>query len=220
MSGRVQVLLGALALTACSTSAVVDGARTLEPGQKAVNLGMSLQRGTTTSSSGLGIPLPMVELGLRWGVAPDLDIGMKLYLWGFYTDARYRFAQHGAWDLAIAPGVGGYWLAIPGYQLGTMDLHVPVRAQRDLGQSGKWNWTVEAGTIVRDTFGRSRSDGFTGDFGQLELFAGGGTRLEHWGQAGFWGISFSTHLQPWWGRPPAWAVGLDFGIRRRWVEGG
>jgi hypothetical protein len=214
----VLLACAALVLGGCSSSALVDGARTLEPGQKAVSVGMSLQRGTTTVSSGLGVPLPMLEVGLRWGVAQDLDIGMKLYMWGLYTDARYRFAHYKAWDLAIAPGIGGYWLAIPGYQIGTMDLHVPVRAQRDLGKSDRWSLTLEASTIVRETFGRVSSDGFTGDFGQLELFAGGGTRLERWGDRGFWGLSFSTHAQPWWGRAPAWAVGLDFGVRRR-VDG-
>ncbi len=207
--------LAALALTGCSTSAVVDGARTLEEGQKAMSVGMSLQRGTTTASSGLGIPLPMLEVGLRWGVGPDLDIGMKLYMWGLYTDARYRFAKFRAWDLAIAPGVGGYFFVLPGYQLGTMDLHVPLRAQRDLGAAARWSLTVEAGTIVRETFGRARSGGFTGDFGQLELFAGGGGRLERWGDRGFIGLSFSTHAQPWWGRAPAWALGVDFGFRKR-----
>ncbi len=215
MRRGVMLLGGVMGVSGCSTSALVDGARTLEPGQKAVGLGMSLQRGTTTTSDGLGIPLPQVELGLRWGVAPDLDIGLKLYMWGLYTDARYRFARYGAWDLAIAPGVGGFWFALPGYQGGVMDLHVPLRAQRDLGPQSAWSWTLEGGTIVRETFGRVKSDGFIGDFGQLELLVGGGTRLERWGDRGFWGVSFTTHLQPWWGRSPSWALGLDFGMRRR-----
>lgn len=207
--------LGALWLSGCSTSALVDGARTLEPGQKSLNVGLSVQAGTSTGADALGIPLPMVEVGLRWGVAPDLDIGLKLIMWGLYTDARYRFARRGAWDLAIAPGIGGYWYVLPGYQAGTLDLHVPVRAQRDLGQAGAWSWTVEGGTILKETFGRSRTGGFTGDFGQLELYVGGGTRLEHWGQRGFFGVSATAHAQPWWGRAPAWSVGLDFGRRRR-----
>jgi hypothetical protein len=199
----------------CSNSALVDGARTLEPGQKALGVGMSLQRGTTTISDGLGIPLPQFEVGVRWGVVEDLDVGLKLYMWGFYTDVRYRFAGYGGWDFALAPGVGGYWLLIPGYQLGFFDLHVPIRGQLDLGEKARWNWTVEASTIVRETFGRINSNGFVGDFGQLELLIGGGTRLEHWGQNGFFGLSFTAHGQPWWGRPPAWAIGVDFGVRRR-----
>ncbi len=212
---RPILLAGALALCACSTSAVIDGARTLEPGQKAVGFGMSLQRGTTSASDGLGVPLPQVELGVRWGVAPDLDIGLKLFMWGLYTDARYRFGRWKAWDLAIAPGLGGYWLVIPSYQLGTMSLHVPVRAQRSLGAQQRGSVTLEGGTILRDTFGRSKSNGFVGDFGQLELLVGGGARLERWGDSGFVGLSASAHAQPWWGHVPAWSVGLDFGYRRR-----
>lgn len=52
------------------------------------------------------IPTGDLELRVRRGVAPDLDLGFGLYTFGLVADATWRIAR-GRWSWALAPALGG-----------------------------------------------------------------------------------------------------------------
>lgn len=50
-------------------------------------------------------PSGAFELGVRRGVANDVDVGLKLYTFGLDAGATFRIVHKGAWSLALAPDV-------------------------------------------------------------------------------------------------------------------
>ena len=138
----VTVLAGFLA---CTTLSTIHGAKTIEPKTWEVGVGSSVQQNNAFSAA-LGIPVPQLELSLRYGLKEHVDIGTRIYAGGVLTDIRYQFWQQGEWVFAIAPGIGG--LAVP--IGGILDLRIPVRAQRAL--SPKLDFVTGIVPISQNTF--------------------------------------------------------------------
>ncbi len=108
-------LLG-LVLTAGETGcsiATLGSARTIDPGTTQVWLAPALVRVSRGSKPYVG---PQFELGGRYGVTQNLDVGARLWLPlpGYALDARIglRRARGAGLDLAIQPGAA--YLYIPG----------------------------------------------------------------------------------------------------------
>lgn len=49
------------------------------------------------------IPSGQVELGVRYGVTDELDLGARVFVPGVDVNATWRVAHRGAWSVALAP---------------------------------------------------------------------------------------------------------------------
>lgn len=217
MSPRLLVAAALLALgSACSTLARVNGARTLEPGQAVVAVSGSLQQGSNPLSAGI-LPLPQGEVALRLGVRPNLDVGARAYLVGAGVDVRYRFYQSGPWHLAVNPGLSAVVLPtrLLGAGGGSVDLRAPLIAELELN-----GWSSLAGgpTLVlrrqRNSFGEAALGG-SGTLLRLDSYLGGGLRYELHPKQWVIGLNADVYAQPARHAGPAWAVGLDVGLKSR-----
>lgn len=101
--------LAAMALAAmagCPSTTVYRTADPVEPGRwqvgGAAGIGAMSDREQQTR-----LPTGHVELSARRGVAPDLDLGAKLYTVGAELSATYRFYRGDRWSLAALPSLGG-----------------------------------------------------------------------------------------------------------------
>jgi hypothetical protein len=163
-------------LSGCATTAVLDGARTLEPGQSQVQASLSAQRGGNALSNSMSLPMPDIEVGFRRGLSPDLDAGVRLYGLGAGCDLRYRFLHTASFDAAFAPGFGVSGLLVPLFTLGSADLWVPLRGEVDLSHG--LSFTVEGRAQVHQLFSWMRESGEgSGTAGHYELLTGGGARI-------------------------------------------
>ncbi|MBI5608459.1 MAG: hypothetical protein HY902_06220 [Deltaproteobacteria bacterium] len=111
---RAALVLLALALSEAGCSiATLGSARTIDPGTTQVWLAPQLLRVSRGSKPYVG---PQFELGGRYGLAPNLDLGARLWLPlpGYALDARVglRRARGAGLDVALQPG--GSYLYIPG----------------------------------------------------------------------------------------------------------
>lgn len=195
---RLGLALAALAsVVGCTTLSTLDGARTLDPGQVQVAGAVSVQGGTNAISRATGIPVGQVELGARYGVVEHVDVGARVYVGGALVDVRYRFAERGPWDFAVAPGIGG----LPAKRLGRVDVRGPIRAQRPLGD----HWDV--------TLGLTPAARFTPGLGDVELLLGGAARVEYHRKRLVLGASLDVVGQPSLGVRPAYSAGIDVGWR-------
>jgi len=193
----------------CTSVATIEGARPVPAGVVEMTTFSSFQSGTNPLSAGLGFPVPQQDISIRYGMAPDVDLGLRLYLFGLRADVRYRFATWGPWDVAIAPGVGGLVMPLPGYQSGVVDLLSPLRIQRDLGEY--WNVTLTAEARVRETFAAIQGAELgEGASGLLQTLAGGGVRLERPLGRVTLGLGWDVLTQPGRGLPPAASGGVGF----------
>ena len=183
----------------CTTLHTVDGARTLEPKEVQVSVAGSVQGNQNGFSVATGIPVGQGEAAVRVGLVEDLDIGTRVYIGGVYTDLRYRFARAGAWDLAVAPGMGGLFLPVPNYSVGTLDFRAPLRAERDLGK--RWNLSVGTTPMARRYLGG------------MDLYLGANARFELELPVYYLGLGADVLAQPAHGYPPAWVAGIDMGLR-------
>ena len=188
-------------LLACTTLHTVDGAKTLEPGQWQVGAAGSLQGKQNPTSTALGVPVGQGEVNLRVGLVEDVDIGTRLYIGGVYGDVRYRFAQPGQWDLAVAPGIGGLMLPVPSFPAGTLDLRTPVRAQRPL--SNRWDLSLGVTPMARNSLGA------------FDVLLGTNARLEFHTPRFYLGFGGDVYSQPTYGFGTAWVAGMDMGIRTK-----
>jgi hypothetical protein len=68
-------------------------------------------------------PLPNPELGYRWGVARNWDVGGRVNAGSLETNARWRFAQ-GAVDAAFVPGVGFGFVPVTNRDTGLFNAHL------------------------------------------------------------------------------------------------
>lgn len=217
MRTHTLLLAGLLALgTACSTLARVNGARTLEPGQAAVGASGSLQKGSNPISAGL-LPLPQGEVYLRLGLRPNLDLGARAYLVGAGVDLRYRFYHDDRWHLAVNPGVSAVVLPtrLLGAGGGSFDLRTPIIAEYELNP---WSSLSAGPTLVlrrqRNSFGEAAL-GDSGRLLRLDAYVGGGARYELHPKQWILGVNADLYAQPARHAGPAWAVGVDVGMRSR-----
>lgn len=213
----VTLLLPAI-LAGCSTLGTLSGARPLDPGQHALQAAISLQHASEPLSLATDLPLPQLEVGYRHGLAPDLDWGARVYLFGTVADLRYRFARVGRFDLATQPSLGLCVLPTPALGLGNLDLGLPLVAETDLGP--KTSLVLAVRTLAREHFAwvDDPSTG-TGAAGRFELMAGGGIRVSRRFRrltlGGYGDVLVNTsRLGPLW-----WAGGVDLGLRLGRLDG-
>ncbi len=174
----VTVLALALATTGCSTMGTLHGARPLEPGEHMMQAAISLQKHTNPVTTALDLPLPQLEFGYRRGLAPDVDWGARVYMFGAVTDLRYRFAALGPFDLATQPSISISTLPTPAPGFGNLDLALPLLAEMDLGAKKKSSLVLSARTVGRQHFAWLEDPTLGGgSAGRFELLAGGGVRL-------------------------------------------
>jgi hypothetical protein len=206
------VKLWALALfaqTGCTSIAAMEGARPIAPGAKQLAVQTSLQAGTNSLSTGLGLPVLQQDVALRFGLSENVDMGLRLYLFGLRADVRYRFARLGPWDIAVAPALGGLVVPTPRYQGGVVEVVSPLVFQRDLGEG--WSVVLSSEARIRETFTLiQNSDLGSGGSGYMQLMAGGGGRIHrHMGGVTL-GLGGDLLAQPGRALPPAWSWG--FGV--------
>ncbi|MGC4118020.1 MAG: outer membrane beta-barrel protein [Myxococcales bacterium] len=129
---RLACVLGALlAMTGCASIGRFQTARTLAPGDTDVWVAGGFlynQNVEERKKSGKGLSVGYgnfpVEVGVRRGVVPQLDLGIQTFLGlGLLVDAKYNFMpQEGPFALSLAGGFGGS--AVDGQ--GQWALHAPL----------------------------------------------------------------------------------------------
>jgi len=198
-------------LTGCSTMGTLQGARPVEPGKNLFQASVSLQNNSNPLSTALDMPLPQLQLGYRRGLAPDVDLGARIYLLGLFADVRYRFLQRGPLHLALDPGLGLFALPIPGNAIGNVDFDLPLLAEIELNPH--LSLVLCARSVARQHFAWiDDPDLGSGTSGRYELLGGGGSRLDfHFKRLrfGFYGdvLVNTTRRGPLW-----WDGGADFGF--------
>jgi hypothetical protein len=194
----------ALLLTACSTLSTLDGAKTLPPGEVQLGGAISLQNGNSPVAQA-GIPLPVLEIAGRVGLAEDVDLGFRAYLLGLGGDVRYRFFHDEKWNAAT--GVGVYGLPIPGS--GSVETRFPVTLERDL--IGSWSISGGPRIILRDQW--NQTDG--GTVARVDVFSGAGLRTDVAYQRLILGVGGDLYARPTRHSPPAWSLAISVGWRSR-----
>lgn len=209
MRGGLIALLLALG-TACSTLSTLHGAEPLAKGKHEFAVGMSLQTGSN-SLSYAGVPIPQLEFAGRWGLGQDVDFGFRAWLLGAGFDARYRFWHDERHHLAIAPAIGGFYLPTVG---GSVELHAPVLGQVDLARWAKLSGGPRV--VMRDQINPvAMPSGDKGRIARIDVFAGGGARLElALGRRAWIGFTTDVYAQPARHAIPGWSLGLDFAFRK------
>lgn len=169
-----------LALAACGTVTTYQSADTLPPGRwqgmAAAGVGSFDDRPQNTRT-----PTANAELGARYGVADDFDVGAKLYTFGAEASARWRLAR-GTWSWALLGAIDG------------------VRTNESPGLTEAWLAQLRLGAVAT----RRTSPRFGWNFGPVvtgSLFepAGGGhaTGVMLGAFAGFdWQFGERWHLVP------------------------
>lgn len=209
-----RALLASLLLVGgCSTLTTIEGARTLEPGQAQIGGALSMQRGGNALSY-TGIPIPQLEIAGRLGVAPDVDMGLRLYLLGIGYDVRYRFYHRGRFHAAITPGLYAVWIPTGATGQGSAEARAPLTVEYELSDL----FSVAGGPrlIFRNQWNSVNDPELgSGAEARLDVFSGGGLRLDlHPGQWGF-GLSGDLYSQPARKGGLAWSIGLDVTVRTR-----
>ena len=185
----------------------MEGARPIAPGAKQLAVHSSLQAGTNSISTGLGLPVLQQDVALRFGLAKDVDFGLRLYLFGMRADVRYRFARLGPWDVAVAPALGGLVVPTPSYQGGVVEVVSPLLFQRDLGD--RWSLVLSSEARIRETFTLiQNSELGSGGSGYMQLMAGGGARIHRHIGGVTLGLGADVLAQPGRALSPAWSWGF------------
>ena len=223
VSGLLRLGLAALGLTfavGCSTLARVNGAKTLEPGQTQIGVSGSVQQGSNPLSTGT-IPLPQGEVFVRRGLAPNLDMGARLYLVGAGMDVRYRFYEGERLHLAINPGYGLVIVPFAGSVRGSgsLDVRVPLIAEWELGprssvaggptlvlrrQRNDFTWFIDADETARVL--------------RLDAYAGAGLRYSYTQGRIILGVNADLYAQTARHAGPAYAIGADLSLIPRQVR--
>jgi hypothetical protein len=213
MVKRVLGLALLLALqTACSTLATLHGARTLEPGTVQVGVAASLQHGNNPLATTLAF-FPQLELAARYGVREDLDVGMRAFLFGVGGDMRYRFFRSERLDFATAPGVTLFYIPTVG---GSAELRSPVLGELQLGEY----FSVAGGPalVLRDQWNTLKLADERGLQSRVDVYAGGGGRLEFHGWPIVLGFTLDLYAQPARSAGLAWSAGVDLALRNKKKE--
>ncbi len=120
MFRRLVLGIGSLLwLTGCVSYGVYSGPQTVEPGVTEVGVGTMLARSSEWGPEDPVVALAETALLLRHGVAPNFDLGARLWFFpvtffveedpaiGLYADARYRFIDD-RWMLTGSAGVSAF----------------------------------------------------------------------------------------------------------------
>jgi hypothetical protein len=201
----VALLLGLQ--TACSTLATLHGARTLEPGEVQVGVAASVQHGNNPLATVLPF-FPQLELAGRYGIRQDLDMGLRVFLFGGGGDLRYRFFRSERFDLAVAPATAFFYLPTLG---GSAELRAPVLGEVQLGK----HLSVGGGPslVLRDQWNRVKVGGDSGLQSRVDVYAGAGGRLEFHGWPIVLGFTTDLYAQPARAAGLAWSAGVDLALR-------
>jgi hypothetical protein len=133
----------ALLCAACPSPAVYRTADPVPPGRWQLTGGAALG-GMRDVDQDTRMPTGYVELGVRRGVARDLDFGLKLYTLGIDLDATWRLAR-GAWSLALAPSFGGARVRYGG---GSDSIYLFARTALIASRPVSRCWTFGAGPLL------------------------------------------------------------------------
>jgi hypothetical protein len=99
MNRKLVLPLALLVLAGCPSLSTLQTPRTVPPGDLRVAVGAEAV-GAPTSDGNL--TAPQIELGLRYGLSENWDIGAKLYGLGLELGVKYQFLR-GDFDAALAP---------------------------------------------------------------------------------------------------------------------
>jgi hypothetical protein len=135
----------ALALLAgCPSTTVYRTADPVPPGQWQVG-GAVAVGGLRDTEQDTRAPTAAIELSARRGIAPDVDVGAKLYTLGAQLEATWR-VHRGTWSWALAPHVGGMKTNESGAVVSAINLFVgsAAIASRPLSR----RWTVGMGPLA------------------------------------------------------------------------
>jgi hypothetical protein len=204
------------ATVGCTSIATMEGARPIAPGAKQLAVHTSVQAGTNSLSTGLGLPVLQQDLALRFGLSENADFGLRLYLFGLRADVRYRFARLGPWDVAVAPAFGGLVVPTPSYQGGVVEVVSPLLFQRDLGEG--WSLVLSSEARIRETFTLVQNTELgSGSSGYMQLMAGGGAQIHRHIGGVTLGLGADVLAQPGRALLPAWSggFGLSWQVGRR-----
>lgn len=178
--------------SACTHMSTVTGAIPLQPGTGEFTGELQVSREPNLFSTTAGLPLPTFAAHYRRGLSRDLDLGIHAYPLGFGADLRYRFLELEGWHFAVAPGFTGIGLPIPALQYAHLDLYLPLRAERPIGNG--WSVAGGPGIISRQTFLNLEAEPLSVATATFELYAGGGLRLQHAGKQLKLGISADVYV--------------------------
>lgn len=113
----------------------------------------------TTPNPGTQQARPSTELGFRWGLTNDIDVGVRGHGMGAEINSRLRLASSNGFDFTASPFVGGG--LIPNHQnnagalrfpMGVRALvswHAPANLDLTLGATGTFEPQAELGTGQR-----------------------------------------------------------------------
>jgi hypothetical protein len=123
-------------LTGCPNPDLYTTPRTLNPGAvqwqvapefiyASYNVTTSANGTSTTNSASVASPM-IPTVAVRVGVADGVEIGARVpNLDSLGVDGKFRLLK-GSFDLAIDPGVQGYYISVNNVGLGVLYLHVPL----------------------------------------------------------------------------------------------
>jgi hypothetical protein len=98
---RLLVSIALFALAGCASFSTMQTPSTVPKGE--VRLGFSAEQ-VRFSTGDVGVTLPQIEVGVRYGLTDDVDVGGKVYLAGAEAGLKFQFLR-GPLDVAIAPAV-------------------------------------------------------------------------------------------------------------------
>jgi hypothetical protein len=177
-------------LTGCPNPNLYTTPRTLEPGKVQWNLAAEgiganfnntvtttdpVTMMTTTSTQSASFVLPMLpSFGVRYGMADGLELGAHVQNFDSgELDLKVRLLK-GSLDLAVDPGVQGYYLSVNNVALGVGYVHLPLLVGVNLSRSVSlvaspgFAWAFVTGTVT-DNNGSSGAAAASGAIGRLGL---------------------------------------------------
>jgi hypothetical protein len=115
---------GAVLLCGCPNPNTYQTPRTLDPGKVQVNIAAE---GIGVNYSGGSAWAPMLpSVGVRVGVADGVDLGFREQNFdSLGADAKIRLVK-GTFDLALDPGLQGFYASINNVGVGVVYFHLPV----------------------------------------------------------------------------------------------
>lgn len=181
-------------LLGCPNPDLYTTPRTLDPGKVQMQVALegigaswsTTQTNTTTNAAGQqttstqqvseSFTVPMVPtVGVRVGVADGLDIGARIpNLDSLAVDAKVRLLK-GTLDLAVDPGIQGFYFSVDNAGLGVVYLHLPLLVGFNVSKSVSLVASpgiayAIATTSVSDSDGNQQQvEGASGVLGRLGL---------------------------------------------------
>lgn len=215
-------LLALPLLAGCSSLTTMYGARTLEPGTLELNHAISVGAGvdpfqSSVTSALLGAPVNgHYELGGRYGLVPDLDVGWRVGTGGLGGDVRYRFLRRGPLHLATAPGLMFSGMSLGSKETGTLsqfglELRTPLLAEVDLTRS--WSLGASAQLVSRALLTKADVSVLSGSSNRIELVGTAGLRSEHRFQRMALAGAFDLVHEPLRATPLGWQASVQIIVR-------